>query len=226
MLDALPVTVNGKLDTAALPAPGFTGAGGRGPATAAEEVLCGLFAEVLGLERVGAQDGFFDLGGDSLLGMRLVARVRAVLGADLEVGELFAAPSPAGLAVAVEAVWGQPARPRLVPVVRPAVVPLSFAQLRLWFLAGLEDTGAAYHIPVAVRVAGPQNSSALEAALGDVAARHESLRTVFPAAGGVPRQQVLDPAAGAPGLTVREVEWRRGRSGVLAGGGGSGGGAV
>ena len=206
VLDALPVTVNGKLDTAALPAPGFTGAGGRGPATATEEVLCGLFAEVLGLERVGAQDGFFDLGGDSLLGMRLVARVRAVLGADIEVGELFAAPSPAGLAVAVEAVWGQPARPRLVPVVRPAVVPLSFAQLRLWFLAGLEDTGAAYHIPVAVRVAGPVNAAALEAALGDVAARHESLRTVFPAAGGVPRQQVLDPAAGAPGLTVREVE--------------------
>src|SRR5580700_11339142 len=206
VLDALPVTVNGKLDTAALPAPGFTGAGGRGPATATEEVLCGLFADVLGTDRVGAQDGFFDLGGDSLLGMRLVARVRAVLGADIEVGELFAAPSAAGLAVAVEAAWGQPARPRLVPVVRPAVVPLSFAQLRLWFLAGLEDTGAAYHIPVAVRVSGPVNAAALEAALADVAARHESLRTVFPDTAGVPRQQVLDPVAGAPGLTVREVE--------------------
>ena len=207
VLDALPVTVNGKLDTAALPAPRFhRDAGGRGPATAAEEVLCGLFAEVLGVERVGAQDGFFDLGGDSLLGMRLVARVRAVLGAEIEVGELFAAPSPAGLAGAVEAAWGQPARPRLVPVVRPAVVPLSFAQLRMWFLAGLEDTGAAYHIPVAVRVSGPVNAAALEAALADVAARHESLRTVFPAAGGVPRQQVLDPAAGAPGLTVRELD--------------------
>ena len=174
-------------------------------------MLCGLFAEVLGLDRVGAQDGFFDLGGDSLLGMRLVARVRAVLGADIEVGALFAAPSPAGLAGAVEAAWGQPARPRLVPVVRPAVVPLSFAQLRLWFLAGLEDTGAAYHIPVAVRVSGPVNAAALEAALADVAARHESLRTVFPAAGGVPRQQVLDPVAGAPGLTVRELDHGPGR---------------
>ena len=115
VLDALPVTVNGKLDTAALPAPGFTGAGGRGPATATEEVLCGLFADVLGTDRVGAQDGFFDLGGDSLLGMRLVARVRAVLGADIEVGALFAAPSPAGLAVAVAGPVGS-ARPRLVPV--------------------------------------------------------------------------------------------------------------
>ena len=181
VLDALPVTVNGKLDTAALPAPQFTGtAGGRDPATAAEEVLCGLFAEVLGLDRVGAEDGFFDLGGDSLLGMRLVARVRAVLGAEVGVGALFDAPSPAGLARAVEAAWGRPARPRLGPAVRPAVLPLSYAQLRMWFLAGLEDTGAAYHIPVAVRVSGPVNARALEAALADVAARHESLRTVFP----------------------------------------------
>ena len=93
-----------------------------------------------------------------------------------------------------------------MPVVRPAVVPLSFAQLRLWFIAGLEDTGAAYHIPVAVRVSGPVNAPALEAALADVAARHESLRTVFPAAGGAPRQEVLDPVTGAPGLTVRELE--------------------
>ncbi len=206
VLDALPMTVNGKLDTAALPVPGFTGAGGRGPATAAEEVLCGLFAEVLGLERVGAEDGFFDLGGDSLLGMRLVTRVRAVLGAEVEVGALFDAPTPAGLARAVEAAWGRPARPRLGPVVRPVVLPLSFAQLRMWFLTGLEDTGAAYHIPVAVRISGPVNARALEAALGDVAARHESLRTVFPAPGGVPRQEVLDLAAGAPPLTVRQLD--------------------
>ena len=207
VLEALPVTVNGKVDTAALPVPQFTGIpGGRDPATAAEEVLGGLFAEVLGLDQVGPQDGFFDLGGDSLLGMRLVARVRAVLGADLRVGALFGAPSPAGLARAVEAAWGQPARPRLGPVVRPAVLPLSYAQLRMWFLTGLEDTGAAYHIPVAVQISGPLDTAALEAALGDVAARHESLRTIFPAPGGVPRQQVLDPAARVLPLTIRRLD--------------------
>ena len=172
-------------------------------------MLCGLFAEVLGIERVGAEDGFFELGGDSLLGMRLVARVRAVLGAEVGLGALFDAPSPAGLARAVEAAWGRPARPRLGPVARPAVLPLSFAQLRMWFLAGLEGTGAAYHIPVAVRVSGPVDAAALEAALADVAARHESLRTVFPAAGGVPASRSWPGRRGAaadgPQLAADEV---------------------
>ena len=207
VLEMLPVTANGKLDRKALPAPQFTATpGGRDPATATEEMLGALFAEVLGLDQVGPQDGFFDLGGDSLLGMRLVARVRAVLGAEVEVGALFDTPTPAGLARAVEAAWGQPARPRLGPVLRPAVLPLSYAQLRMWFLAGLEDTGAAYHIPVAVQISGPLDTAALEAALGDVATRHESLRTVFPAPGGVPRQQVLDPAARVLPLTIRRLD--------------------
>ena len=204
VLDGLPVTVNGKLDTAALPAPQFSGiAGGRGAATAAEEMLCGLFAEVLGLEAVGAEDGFFDLGGDSLLGMRLVARVRAVLGADIEVGALFAAPSAAGLAGAVEAAWGQ----------RPGRGWCRWCARR-WcrcrsrscgcgFWLGWGIPGRRITFRLAVRVSGPVNAAALEAALADVAARHESLRTVFPDTAGMPRQQVLDGAAGAPGLTVR-----------------------
>ncbi|MYZ13726.1 phosphopantetheine-binding protein, partial [Streptomyces sp. SID337] len=99
VLDALPLTANGKVDRAALPAPDFEGAGTvRGPGTPVEDVLSGLFGEILGLGRVGTDMSFFDLGGDSLSGMRLVARVRAVLDVEVGIGELFGAPTVAGLA--------------------------------------------------------------------------------------------------------------------------------
>jgi amino acid adenylation domain-containing protein len=102
VLDGLPVTVNGKLDTAALPAPRITGTGGRGPVTHTEQVLCRLFADVLGLDYVGADDNFFDLGGDSLLGMQLVARARATLDTEVGIQMLFKAPTPVGIARAID----------------------------------------------------------------------------------------------------------------------------
>jgi amino acid adenylation domain-containing protein/non-ribosomal peptide synthase protein (TIGR01720 family) len=203
VLEALPVTANGKLNRAALPAPQFTSAGGREAGTAAEEVVCGLFAEVLGAERVGADDSFFDLGGDSLLAMRLVARVRAVLDAELSVRELFTAPTPAAIARAVQT--GSGTRPPLRLVPRPQVLPLSFAQARMWFLNHIDEGGALYNMPLALRLSGTLDVAALRAALADAAGRHESLRTMFPDAGGVPRQRVLDPVAGCPELAVSQV---------------------
>ncbi|MBT2508338.1 amino acid adenylation domain-containing protein, partial [Streptomyces sp. ISL-98] len=206
-LASLPMTVNGKLDRAALPAPDLGDGAGRGPASPTEEILCGLFAEVLGLERAGAEDSFFDLGGDSLLAMRLIASVRSVLDTEVGIRELFAEPTVAGLARLVEDTSGRAVRAGIVVRQRPDVLPLSFGQQRMWFLNRLEESGAAaaYNMPLALRLSGELDVAALEAALGDVADRHETLRTVFPETGGVPRQQILDGPAGRPALRVRDV---------------------
>jgi amino acid adenylation domain-containing protein/non-ribosomal peptide synthase protein (TIGR01720 family) len=192
VIEALPLTVNGKLDRRALPAPEFSDTDSyRAPTTAVEEILAGIYARVLDVERVGVDESFFDLGGDSLSAMRLIAAVNTGLNAGLTVRTLFEAPSVAQLAPRIGGDEG-----RLEPLVamdRPAVVPLSFSQNRLWFLDQLQGASATYNMPVALRLGGRVNVEALGVALADVVGRHESLRTVFSAPAGVP-QQVVVPA--------------------------------
>ncbi len=189
VLEALPLTPNGKLDTRALPAPEYIDADRyRAPAGAVEELLAGIYAQVLGLQRVGVDDSFFDLGGDSLLAMRVIAAINTVLDAGLAVRVLFEAPTVAQLAPRIgEAGRREP----VVPVERPAVVPLSFAQNRLWIIDQLQGPSPVYNMAVGLRLGGCLDAEVLGAALADVVGRHESLRTLFPAVDGIPRQLVV-----------------------------------
>ncbi|MCD0486493.1 condensation domain-containing protein, partial [Streptacidiphilus sp. ASG 303] len=204
-LDALPVTVNGKLDHRALPAPELRGApGSRKPATERETVLCALFAEVLDVPEVGVDDNFFELGGHSLMATRLLSRIRTVLGAEIPLRTVFDAPTPAGVA-AVLADTGRPVRRALTAGVRPQLLPLSFAQRRLWFLGELEGPSATYNIPLAMRLRGDLDPAALEQAFRDLLTRHEILRTTLVTVDGAPQQRILPSSEMAFDLRTHKV---------------------
>ncbi|MGW5694843.1 amino acid adenylation domain-containing protein, partial [Streptomyces asiaticus] len=207
-LDTLPLTPNGKLDRKALPEPELTGEGaGRSPRTPQEQVLCGLFAEILELASVSVDDNFFSLGGHSLLATRLVLRIQAVLGADVAVRDLFDAPTVAELARLVDRATG--ARTPLTPRERPEEVPLAYPQRGLWFINQLDHADGTYNLGVSLRFTGRLDRAALHTALHDVIARHESLRTLFPDRGGVPCQVVLDAERAQAEIRVSEVAEER-----------------
>ncbi|WP_051777480.1 non-ribosomal peptide synthetase [Streptomyces violaceorubidus] len=192
-LDTFPMMTSGKLDRRALPVPEFAPVTGREPRTPREELLCGLFAEVTGVPRVFLDDDFFELGGHSLSVARLANRIRRVLGLDVDLATLFEATTPARLAVRLDRAG--PRRPALTARPRGERLPLSPAQERLWFLHRFEGPSATYHLPVAVRLSGDLDLDALRAAVGDVAARHEVLRTVFAEDARGPHQIVREAAA-------------------------------
>ncbi|WP_156426550.1 non-ribosomal peptide synthetase, partial [Mycobacterium sp. IS-3022] len=213
-LDALPLTVNGKLDRRALPAPEYHGVDRyRAPANHVEEMLADIFARVLGVERVGVDDSFFEFGGDSLLAMRVVAAINTSLDAEFSVRAVFETPTVAEFASRIGRDAG--ALEPLVTGDGPAVVPLSFAQSRLWFVDqfdGGQHQRSVYNMAVGLRLCGRVDVGALGAALGDVVGRHESLRTVFPAVDGVPRQVVVPVERVGLGFEVVDAAgWPAGR---------------
>ncbi|WP_163230234.1 non-ribosomal peptide synthetase [Caulobacter rhizosphaerae] len=207
-LDQLPLTANGKVDRQALPAPEERPeliGDYVVPSTPLEEALAAIWAETLRLDRVGAQDNFFDLGGHSLLATQVVSRVREALQVELPVRAFFEAPTVRQLAQRVEVAQKEQeglSRPPLTRQARPERLPLSFAQERLWFLEQL-GVGTSYTMPNFLRLEGPLDVGALEASLGALVARHEPLRTRFAVRDGEP-VQVIDPP-GPFELTVRDL---------------------
>ncbi|MFF5036098.1 amino acid adenylation domain-containing protein [Nocardia salmonicida] len=200
VLDEVPLTVNGKLDRERLPEPVAVTREFRAPSPGLEELVARTFEQVLDVDQVGVDDDFFALGGDSLSASMVVARIGAALDARVPVRSVFEAPTVGGLAGLAAAASGGGRLP-LLPGVHPDSVPLSLAQQRMWFLNRFEPDSAVHNIPVMLRLSGRLDTEALGAALADVVARHEVLRTIYPEAAGEPRQVVLDE----PAVPVRPV---------------------
>ena len=207
-LSELPLTPNGKVDRRALPAPEPIQSGSKrvAPRTPVEELLVGIWAEVLGVEQPGIEDDFFELGGHSLLATQVISRIRQAFEVELPLRALFEASTPARLAIVVEAGLSTGTALEIPPVravARDGALPLSFAQQRLWFLDQLEPGSAAYNIPSAVRLKGSLDVKALEQSLKEVVRRHEVLRTTFTVVDGQPGQVIGE--AEEFGLSVFEL---------------------
>ncbi|SDM57636.1 non-ribosomal peptide synthetase [Allokutzneria albata] len=195
-MDALPLTPNGKIDRRALPAPdGYLDSGTTyvAPSSRAESVLADIWAEVLGVPRVGVRDNFFDLGGDSILSIQVISRIRSALAVDISPRALFTTPTVEGLAAALEDTPGT-AEQRIPRVEHGQDIPLSFAQQRLWFLDEFAPGGAEYNTCAALRLTGELDVRVLQDALTSLVARHESLRTTFDSVDGRGVQRIHPPA--------------------------------
>ncbi|MEY9624101.1 amino acid adenylation domain-containing protein [Bradyrhizobium ottawaense] len=203
-LAALPLTVNGKLDRNALPAPAdqaYALAAYQSPQGAVETALAQIWAELLGVERIGRNDHFFELGGHSLLAVQMSSRLSQAVGVELPLSTLFARPVLSDLAASIVELLscsGPQELPSIAAVSRHEPLVLSFAQQRLWFLAQLNEGSTNYHIPLALRLRGMLDRSAWQRSLNRLFARHEALRSVFVATQGKPRVEVLPPDAGLP----------------------------
>ena len=208
MLEQLPLTPNGKIDRGGLPAAGESSRGGvegweraRRPT---EELLAGIWAEVLGVREVGLHDNFFELGGHSLLATQIISRVRKAFNVEVPLRRLLDAPDIGGFAIAIEEARGADqsvAAPPIVPVSREQVLPLSFAQQRLWFLDRLEPNSASYNMPLALKLTGRLDVRAMEQTLGEIIRRHEALRTTFAVENGEP-VQIIHPVEMLPLMVI------------------------
>ena len=199
LLDALPLTASGKVNRLALPAArGMSDAGPyTEPCTEVERVLASIWRGLLGIDRAGLDDNFFERGGHSLLAAQLVNQARELLAIDLKLTDVFVAPTLRELAQRAEQHQrgSSGARlPPLLPMPRTDLVPASYMQRRLWFLEQMDLLGSAYNVPVTLRLEGALDVPALERALSELVRRHESLRTRFVARGGEPLQ-VIDPSS-------------------------------
>jgi amino acid adenylation domain-containing protein len=191
-MEQMPLSANGKLNRKALPAPegdaSASSFGYEAPEGEMERALAEIWSDLLHVKQIGRRDNFFTLGGHSLLAVRLVARVQRGLGLAITVGDLFSRPVLADLAQGLK-VAAQIRLPAITRVVRDGLIPLSFAQQRLWFLAKMEGSSEAYHIPFGLRLVGGLNRDVLQRALDRVVERHEALRTTFVTVDGVPAQK-------------------------------------
>ncbi|RYZ36054.1 MAG: amino acid adenylation domain-containing protein, partial [Myxococcaceae bacterium] len=199
-LPALPLTPNGKVDRKALPVPEASQLGTRNyaaPETPTEVALAALWSEVLRIPTVGRHDNFFELGGHSLLATQLVSRVRAHFGVELPLRAFFERPTVAALAALIDSFQGPDGTgaslPPLVRAERPDVLPLSFAQQRLWFIEQLGTSGTAYSIPVSLKLEGTLDTTVLQHAFDELVRRHEALRTTFRPHEGAPSQVIHPP---------------------------------